>query len=186
MKVITEAFQKLKLFAKVKSISTYKIYKKGEIILHEGDINDCVFYIISGLARSCYSITDEEISREISSWFFKEFDLMNIPSSYVFEKPSPEAIVALENCHLLVMKKHDLEILYKESPELNHYARLASEEAVAMMDERIRNFVGLTPEQRYEAFRVQFKEVEARIPLKYIASFIGIDPATLSRVRGKR
>jgi CRP/FNR family transcriptional regulator, anaerobic regulatory protein len=186
MKVITDAFKKLTLYTQIVKISKFHTYKKGAIILQEGETNDRAYYIISGLTRSYYWIADADESRELTSWFFGEGDLMTIPSSYVFGQPSPEAIEALENCYVMETKKQDLEALYLKYPELNQQARLISEKAMAMMDERLRNMVGLTAEQRYLAFQKQFAGIENRVPQKYIASFLGIDPSTLSRIRAKR
>jgi CRP/FNR family transcriptional regulator, anaerobic regulatory protein len=186
MKVITDAFKKLTLYAQIVKISKFHTYKKGATILQEGDTNDRTYYIMNGLARSYYWISNADESREQTSWLFREADIMTIPSSYVLAKPSPEAIEAIEDCYLMETKREDIEALYLKYPELNRQARILAEKAMAMMDERLRNMVGLSAEQRYKAFQKQFGEIENRVPQKYIASFIGIDPSTLSRIRAKR
>ena len=159
--------------------------KAGDILVKAGDINDRLYFIEKGLVRSYYTIEENKTKTDVTSWFVGEFGFIYIPHSYIPKVPSVETIELLEDSEMISITNKAMQELYDTVPEANYIGRILTEMYLVMYDERIRFLRMMSAQKRNDAFRDMFPDIYDRAPKKYIASFLGLSPETLSRVRKK-
>lgn len=159
----------------------YHAVRKRKLLLKEGLPCEHIYFIVKGAIRGF----TREGQKDITTWINVEDHLISSIFSLNQRSPSIENIQALENCDLLVMSIDDLEALYEQYPEFNEIARKVLQ--VYYADAERRAFIArLTKaENRYHHFLLYHQQLANRIPLKYIASYLGMTLETLSRVRKK-
>lgn len=155
--------------------------KKGSYIIKEGQIVPSFFIIEKGMIRSFY----KREGQEITAWFGYEEHNFAAITSFFDNKPSHETIECLEDCDFQFISGKDINELYKKYNDINTLGREIIEEYCKMLDERIFAMQTMSAEQRYKDLIQNHPEVVKRVPLGYIASFLGISQETLSRVRRK-
>ncbi len=165
------------LEAKIQTISK----KKGSCIIKEGQLVPSFFIIEKGIIRSYY----QKEGQEITIWFGYEGHNFASIESYFNNKPSRETIQCLENCEFQYITGKDLDELYQKHNDINTIGRKIIEEYCVMLNERNYSFQSQSAEDRYKNLIKNEAEVIKRVPLGYIASYLGISPETLSRVRRK-
>lgn len=162
--------------------------KAGDMIVKIGEVNDTLFFIESGMVRSYYfkEENDGDEKTEVTSWIINEFNFIYIPHSFISQTPSVEAVELLEDSEFICLKHKDLYDLYNLFPEANYVGRILTEISLIMYDERVRFMRMMSAQKRHEIFQASYPEIYERAPLKYIASFLGLTPETLSRVKSKK
>lgn len=160
---------------------TTSTVRKRKLLLKEGTTCENIYFVIKGALRGFV----REGHRDITTWITVENQLVSSILSLSHRSPTVENIQALENCELLVMSLDDLETFYQEYPESNALARKLLQLYYAEAERRA--FVArLTKaENKYRHFLLHQQHLSNRIPLKYIASYLGMTLETLSRVRKK-
>jgi CRP-like cAMP-binding protein len=157
----------------------YKQFKKNEIILQQGSICNSVMFINKGCIRYFYLKDGEEITGQ----FFSENNWFTDYDSYLTNKPSEIIIQALEDCTIVFIQKTKLEQLYEKHVVFERLGRLLAENAFIGLRSRYKSSMLLSPEDRYKAFLKNRPEIAQRVAQHYIASFLGIKPQSLSRIR---
>lgn len=165
------------LEAKVQFISK----KKGNYIIKEGQIVPSFFVIEKGMIRSFF----KREGHEVTAWFGYEGQQFAAITSYFDNKPSHETIECLEDCEFQFITGKDMSELYRKYNDLNTIGRKIIEDYCKVLDERIFALQTMSAEYRYKDLIQHHPEVIKRVPLGYIASFLGISQETLSRVRKK-
>ncbi len=155
--------------------------RKRKLLLKEGAVCDHVYFIVKGAVRGF----TREGQKDITTWIVVENELVSSILSLGTGNPSVENIQVLENSELLVMSNTDLETMYAELPDFNVVGRRLYQHYYA--DAERRAFIArLTKaENKYRHFLLHHEPLANRIPLKYIASYLGMTLETLSRVRKK-
>lgn len=153
--------------------------KKGAILLNEGDISNQVHFIEQGLVRGFYYMNQ----KEITSWVISDGSFVWPLPSYLLRRPSRESIQLLETTVVLSIDRQDIEELTRVHEVFDELRCLIMEQYIVLYDERVRMLL-LKAEDRLEAYQKLFFDLHQRVPLKYIATYLGIDAATLSRLRG--
>lgn len=153
--------------------------KKKQLLLKEGDICDFTCFIARGCVRYFHNIDGEEHTGQ----FFFENAWYTDYESFLTGKPSAQNIEALEATDLLILKKTDLYALYDANPRLERFGRLMAEQAYLGARRRNESLTNQSPEERYLKLIQQRPKVFERIPQHYIASYLGIQPQSLSRIR---
>ena len=155
--------------------------RKRKLLLKEGNFCDHVYFIVKGAVRGF----TREGQKDITTWIVVENELVSSILSLNRRTPSIENIQVLENTELLVITNIDLQKMYDEIPEFNIAARKLLQHYYA--DAERRAFIArLTKaENKYRHFLLHHEPLANRIPLKYIASYLGMTLETLSRVRKK-
>ncbi|WP_306352693.1 Crp/Fnr family transcriptional regulator [Flavobacterium sp. '19STA2R22 D10 B1'] len=161
-------------------VLTHKILKKGEYLIEENQICNEIVFIKSGALRSFYRNNDGD---EITNCITFENELMAAFSSFVTQNPTNENIQAIFDTELQVLHRDDLEKFYENSIEWQKLGRTLSEIQYVALEKRIALFQKFSGKERYEElFKLHTKYIQF-IPLQYLASFLGVTPRHLSRIR---
>jgi len=158
-----------------------KEYKKNEFILKAGKVSNYTSWIIKGLTRSYY-IKDIE---DITTKFLWDGAPITSLYSYYSRKPGNENIVALEDTTLASLHYDHMQYLYKTYPAFNVIGRVITEQYLYMLEIEVYNLRKQKAEDRYQFIVKHFPHLLQRVPLKYLATYLGINLETLSRIRGK-
>lgn len=156
-----------------------KTLKKREILLSEGEVCTHAFFIRSGCLRYYYIQDGQDVSAE----FFFENCWYTDFESYISGKPTRENIQALEETELLMISRANAVKLYAENPPFERWGRIIAEQALLGVKSVANGFFKFSPEERYLKLMAERPQVIARIPQHYIASYLGIKPESLSRIR---
>jgi CRP-like cAMP-binding protein len=164
------------------SKTTYRKVPKGRFLLKPGDLCKDYYYIHKGILRS-YIKYDE---KEITIWINPEGEITTSIRSIAGSRISEEYIQVIENAEVVVIPFEAMNEMYDRFPEMNRVGRMLLEEYYAASEERV--FIARLPnaQTRYQHFINSRPELLNRIPLKYIASYLGITLETLSRLRAKK
>lgn len=163
----------IKLLFKEKSI------KKGDFFLAEGQVCKHVGFIAKGLMR--YFINQDGEDKTYA--FAQESSFVCNYESFVPQAPSTKIIQALEDCEILQISFTDLQIFYKSVSEGERFGRLVIEQVFIQTLQDLSSFYTDTPEYRYEQFVKKHPDLQQRISQYHIASYVGVKPQSLSRIR---
>lgn len=154
---------------------------KGEILVTAGTMCNNVYLIRKGILRSFV----KEGSKEITTWISGEQELATCITCFGLQQPARENIQALEDCELWVLATEDLQYLYEHFPEANIVGRKILEKYYRDAEERA--FIARLMEatSKYKHFIATKSDLLNRVPLKFIASYLGMTLETLSRIRSK-
>ncbi len=161
------------------SLLVRRFLKKGEFILRGGEVCNHVTFINKGLVRVYNEVNEEELTLN----FGFEGNYITDYSSFVSRQPTVDFIVAMEDLEILQLSYPDLQAAYEKYPVWQKFGRLMAEYILLFVVDRNRSLLYLTPEERYLKLMKDRPKVIARVPLKYIASYLGITPEALSRIR---
>jgi CRP-like cAMP-binding protein len=153
--------------------------KKGKHLLTPGKDCDYLAFIQEG----CFRVYYYDINgKDITTWFsFSEMVITDLLGLYTTGK-ARFYVEALEDSILYKITKHDLENLYKEYPAYIQLGRKFAEEALTMLMQRTMSLHTKSAEERYKELLV-IPDFMRKIPLKFLASFLGITDTSLSRIR---
>jgi len=156
-------------------------FRKGKLLLKAGEICDHIYFIKKGAVRGFI----RDGAKDITTWITAENEIVSSISSLDMKEPAQENMQAIENCELLALTYTDFQNLYIKFPEFNIVARKILQKYYK--DAERRAFIARVTkaEKKYRLFLTRYGHLANRIPLKYIASFLGITLETLSRVRKK-
>lgn len=153
--------------------------RKGEHFLKGGQYVSSYFVIHKGLIRA-YFYRDE---KQITAWFGEENQVFaSIIPAYT-GKPSFEYLELLEDAEIYALATNDLDELYLRYPELNLIGRKIAEGVCVLLEERIVSLHTESALQRYHSMLEKQPNLLARVNLGLIASYLGMSPETLSRIR---
>ena len=162
----------------VKSMQT-KAFKKGAYLLKEGQISTCTYFVLEGCIRE-YILSDGEdkttnfISEE--QWAIS-LNSLSSPSS------ANHNWVCIEDTTVVVGNEQQAQELFKHFPRFETISRTIMEAAFAEQKEALTSYYTDSPEQRYRKLLKTRPELVQRIPQYHLASYIGIKPESLSRIR---
>lgn len=160
-----------------------RLYRKRQFILQEGDVCNVFNFVVSGCLRM-YKI-DESGSTHIIQFAIENWWISDMGSFYSM-KPSEMCIEAVEDTTVLQIKHDDLLELYKKTTKLDRLFRILVEKSLIGMQQRLLQNFSSDARVRYETFLKQYSTLANRIPNTYIASYLGITPEFLSKIRNER
>lgn len=156
------------------------LIKKNEYTIQEGNIERYVYFVESGILR--YWIYDINL-REITFWFSLAGEFANSYLSLENQIPSEFNIQALDNCTLWRIERENINKYFLNSLVFNRVARLVLEDALTRKIKREICLLKYKGKDRYKLLVLLEKELVKNVPLKYLASYLGITPQSLSRIR---
>jgi CRP-like cAMP-binding protein len=164
------------------SILHYKKFERGEVLLNYGEIAKSQYFVIDGCLRN-YSI-DSDGKEHIIAFATKDWWLSDL-YSYITETPAEQAIDALIATEVFEIMKWDMEKVFERIPKFERFFRMLFQNAMVSQMRRIRQGMSVPAEERYMEFIKQYPGIFQQIPLKHIASYLGISPEFLSKIRNK-
>lgn len=159
----------------------YLEFPKNTFLLKEGETCNHIYVLLEGLVRVYYLKED----REINSLFIEERFFFTAPDSYYSRKPGYHFIETLQPTKLARIHHEKLLKLYQEFPALNFVGRIITENYFVWSEERLYLLRKHNAEERYQYFLENYPSLLQSVPLKYIASYLGMNEETLSRIRNK-
>ena len=156
-----------------------KTYKKHEVIFSEGKISEEIYFVAKGCVRLYYNVE----GNDKTAFFYTEGQFICAGESYTFNIPAIENYQAVEETELYVFTKARIGELLREVPKMEVLARIATENELITCQKVIASFVTKSAEERYIDLLNSQGELFQRVPQQYIASFLGVSPETLSRIK---
>lgn len=164
----------------IKSFLTPKKIRKKQYLLQEGEVCKYIAFVEKGVLRA-YTVSDKGGEHIIQ--FALEGWLISDLFSFLTGEQATYNIDAIENSELLLISKASHEELLRTLPKYETYTRLQLTGAYIAMQRRLTSIISLTLEERYTYFTSLYPDIVQRVPQHMIASFMGLTPETLSRVR---
>jgi CRP-like cAMP-binding protein len=155
--------------------------KKGEHLVREGQICNKIAFIYNGLFRIYY--LKEGI--EINTCFCKENSITSSFNSFINQIPSKESIQTIEDSVIVTLSSANLTDLYKESTIWQNIRLLLTEKECLRLSERATSLSFESALDKYKNLLKYQPEIIQRVPIQYIASYLGISRETLSRIRSQ-
>jgi len=166
----------------IKTYLTPKKLRKKQYLLQEGDVCKVIAFVEKGTLRE-YSIS-ENGAEHIIQFALEGWTISDL-YSFLTGEPATYNIDALENSELVLISKAAQEELLKKVPKYETYTRLQLTGAYLAMQKRVTSIISLSLEQRYANLTSVYPNIIQRVPQHMIASYMGLTPETLSRVRRK-
>ena len=164
----------------IQSVFHYRKYRKNQYILQQGDVARYESFIIKGLARK-YDV-DDKGQEHVLLFLAEEWWAGDLYSFYTGQ-PTYYNIDCLEETEVLQITRQDLEYLYNRVPKMNIYFRILFQNSIIAYNKRIASALSKSALDRYCEFVERYPHIEQRIPNHQVASFLGITPQSLSRLR---
>ena len=161
------------------SVFKLKHFAKGEHFLLAGDVCREAAFIESGVFRF-YINTDE---RDATYYFAAEKEFICDYPSFLGQRPSDRNIQALEPAEIYSISFDDLQRFYRKVVSGERFGRLIAEEIFVDSIQQLASFYADKPAVRYQNFVHRFPQLVQRLPQYYIASYVGIEPQSYSRIR---
>lgn len=156
-----------------------KEFKKGTYLLKEGQIAKHSYFVIKGCIRE-YKLIDGE---EKTTAFYTEDQSAANFNSMANNTPSKNYFICNENLTVAILHIDIEKELYRKYPRFEAICRAGTEKMLGEKQSQLAEFISLKPEQRYLKLQKQRPDLINRVPQFQIASYLGIKPETLSRIR---
>jgi len=156
------------------------LFPKNRIVEEEGKIPRYLYFVVSGFMRLFhYNEQGDEITTHINCppGFITSY------SNFVNQEKSAENLECITECELLRITKKDLDLLTQESTALKDFSISVFQQSIVYNENRSKELATLTAEQRYKKLIENFPSIIHNVPVQYIASFLGMKPESLSRIR---
>ena len=156
---------------------------KGEQILTDNSLKKEHVFVVSGCLRSFYKTEDGKehtIQFAIKNWWISDYITLYTDNKSIV------SIESLTHSKVLIIDNSKVEKFYKEFPQFEIIQRKNFEKRVATLQKRILNLLTLSAAEKYNQFIKDYTDFEKIIPNYQIASFLGITPQSLSRIRKER
>ena len=160
------------------SLDIFRTFKKGTILLKEGEHSTEGYFVLKGCIRSFYILDGEEKTTE----FYTEMEGLN-PNCAQSKQPSEYYISCVEDS-ILTVSNPDMEVeVFEKFPKFETLCRIVSEQLLAKSRSSFDEFKTSSPEKRYLNLLQNRPDLLLRVPQHQLASYLGIKPQSLSRIR---
>ncbi|MCA6066369.1 Crp/Fnr family transcriptional regulator [Chryseobacterium sp. RG1] len=166
----------------LQSFFTFKKLRKKQYLLQEGEICKCLSFVSKGLLKSYFM--DEKGNEHINMFAFEGWWISDF-NSFINQEKSVLNIDAIEETELLMITREEYENLMLTIPVMDRYFRILYQNSLVTKDYRLIVSNSFTAEEKYTQFAQRNPEVIQRVPHNLIASFLGLAPETVSRIRKK-
>lgn len=163
----------------LKENSDVQSYPKNYNLLNEGQTSQAFYFVIKGCLRLFYKSGIEEKN----AFFYTENMFISSFLSFTKQIPSKHSIATIEESVLIKFDLKKVEEFMNFSPKFGTLAKIMMEEELITYQQIISSFVTKNAEERYLDFTINHSQLVQRIPQHYIATYLGVSPETLSRIR---
>lgn len=164
----------------IRSLDILHAYKKGTTLLKEGQKTKESFFVVEGCIRAYYIVDGEEKTTA----FYTEMDALT-PPCVITKTPSDYYVSCVEDCILLISNTDMEADINSKFPKFETLCRILSEELLAKQRVDFDAFKTSSPEQRYLSLLQNRPDLIQRVPQHQLASYLGIKPQSLSRLRAR-
>lgn len=156
------------------------IFQKNRIIEDEGKIPQYLYFVVSGYMRLFhYNDNGDEITSHINcppGFITSYFNFIN-------QTKATENLECITECELLRINKHNLDCIISKSEAFKDFSIWVFQQSIVYNEDRSKELATLTAEQRYQKLIDNYPHIIHNVPLQYIASFLGMNSKSLSRIR---
>ena len=156
-----------------------RAFKKGEVLLREGQISELCYFTLKGCVRQYYLVDGEERTTN----FYTEGEPISPNEGSFKTAPSKCFLVCMEDCMLTVGTPADQVKLFQQYPQFEAACRVAIDDELGKSQDRFATFMLSTPEERYLHLLQTRPALLDRVPQYHLASYLGVKPESLSRIR---
>jgi CRP-like cAMP-binding protein len=154
---------------------------KGGFFLQPGEVSRKMGFVLQGV----FHYFEEGDGQRLTYYFGREQEFIGDYESFFSAQPATHGIQALEEARLLTISYDNLQRLYREVREGERLGRLVAETLFLDVLRQLTSFYKDPPAQRYARFVRTYPDLQQRIPQYYIASYVGVQPQSLSRIRSR-
>jgi CRP-like cAMP-binding protein len=162
-------------------IVNLKKLKKKDLLLKEGQICNFIAFLNSGVLRE-YSFQND---KETTVDFVSENQFTSDYQSFIMQVPSMQYLEALTDVDLLILKKEDINSLYDQYKIWERFGRLIIENVFCGAEAKRKKIISTSHDEQYRDFAATYPQIVQQVPQYYIASYLGLTPEHLSRLRKK-
>lgn len=164
----------------MRELNLFHFFKKKSILLEEGQYSQHAYLVMKGCIRSYYVIDGEERTTA----FYTEMEGIE-PSSVITKSPSPSYLSCIEDSIIAISQPEMEKEIFEKFPKFETMCRVLSEQSLAKQQISFDAFKTSSPEQRYLNLLEKRPDLLKRVPQHQIASYLGIKPQSLSRMRAR-
>lgn len=166
----------------IESLFVRRKFRKRQYIIQEGEVARYETFIVKGITRT-YEVDDNGqehiVQFGLHDWWVGDL------YSFLTETPSVYNIDCLEDTEVLQISKANLEILYEGVPKMERHFRVMIQNAYIASTQRVASALSKSALERYNEFIRRYPQIEQRVANHQIASYLGITPQSLSRIRSQ-
>ena len=156
------------------------VFPKNQIIEQEGKVPKYLYFVVSGFMRLFYS---NNLGDEVTTHINCPPGFLTSYTHFVNQVKSNENVECITECELLRITKSDLDFLVQNSLAFKDFSLWVFQQSIEYNENRSKDLAALPAAQRYKKLMDQYPEMVRNVPLQYIASFLGMNPKSLSRIR---
>lgn len=156
------------------------LFPKNRIVEHEGKVPKYLYFVVSGFIRLFYY---NDLGDEVTTHINCPPGFLTSYSSFINQTKSNENVECITECELLRITKNDLDFLIQNCEHFKNFSIWVFQQSITYNENRSKDLATLTAEQRYKKLIDNYPEIIHNVPLQYIASFLGMNAKSLSRIR---
>ena len=154
--------------------------RRNDLLLKEGHISHISCFLEEGY---CRAFTYDVDNNDVTTALYTGGDFANEFTSFFRRTPSQETIQALTDCRGWAISYNDVQLCFHSIPEFREFGRMLLINNYAQLKQRMLAMIQKTAEQRYAQLMATSPEIVQHVPLKYIATYLGVTDTSLSRIR---
>ncbi|CAM1333559.1 Crp/Fnr family transcriptional regulator [Tenacibaculum aestuariivivum] len=154
--------------------------QKNDLLLKEGQICKKLYFVHKGIARSYYLKKD---GKDVTQWFFGQGVFMSSADSFFNQTASYYYLEVLETSVLYSISHEKITLLLEKYHKVEKFIRLLSISMLTKVVHKLNAIQFQTAKERYDYMNSEFPDISHRVALSHIASYLGMNQATLSRIR---
>lgn len=154
-------------------------FKKGTVLLHENQVSTECYFVLEGCVRQYYMVEGQEKT----TGFFTEDQWVLSIESFTQKTPAGHYFICLEDSTLVIGTEKKENDLYRKFPAFETLSRMVLEKVISEQQTLLVSYVTDSPEQRYLKILKSRPQLLNRIPQYQLASYLGVTPESLSRIR---